>query len=146
MKITTLQLALIALTISIIVLIVLGWWGIHVVQTVEKHFSEIFSPLVALSVSLIIFPIITIPYIGNIVLNAKRLNIQVRRELVKDYIDGCYTVFALAVSELLAILAKPLITDYMVYLIVSLLIALVITLVALMLSLWKVTKLLYEVL
>ncbi len=146
MGVTIPRLALFVVLVSLAVLFIINCSGLDIANAVDEHFQEVSQPLIGLSVSLIIFPIITVPLVGDIVSRVKNLGIKVNKNLVKDYVNGCFTIFAIAVMELLIILIKPFINyDIIIYLIISFLLSLVIILVILMLSLWKIVKLLYEV-
>ncbi len=121
---------------------------------ITDNFGIITSVLLVYSASLIIFPIMTVPLVADIMLKVKE---QLGKQgtpnprLVKDYVDGCFTAFLLAVLELMIILVLSLFRDGILPSILMLLLLPMATsmtalLVSIMLSLWKVAKLAYEVL
>ena len=146
MKVTIPRLALFAVLVSLVVLYITDSPRLYIANAIDGHFQEVSQPLVGLSVSLIIFPIITVPLVGDIVLKTRSLGIKVNKNLVKDYVNGCFTVFTVSVVELIMVLLKPFINYCIIdYLLISFLSALIVILVVLMLSLWKIVRLLYEV-
>ena len=146
MKATIPRLALFAVLVSLVVLYIVDSPRLHIANAVDEHFQEVSQPLVGLSVSLIIFPIITVPLVGDMVLKTRSLGIKVNKNLVKDYVNGCFTVFTVSVVELIIVLLKPFINYCIIdYLLISFLSALIVILVVLMLSLWKIVRLIYEV-
>jgi len=118
----------------------------YAVYAVLFRFREMLSTVIALSVSLIIFPFISVPAVESIVERAERLNIKVNPRLVKDYVDGCFMVFLLSTIEMALIIAIQLVEGAPLITLASfaLLLTLIIILFTIVYSLWVVTRLLQE--
>lgn len=125
--------------------------GIVPVDVLCARFEVALQSVIALSVSLIIFPFITVPAVESIVSKAERVGVKVSNKLVEDYVHGCYTIFLLSVVEVVLIivysfLGKTLLTLPVILLALSTLAVLIIVLLILVYSLWKVTLLLQRIL
>jgi len=118
----------------------------YAVYNVLFRFSEALSFIVALSISLVIFPFISISAIENIVERAEKLNVRVNPKLVKDYVDGCFMVFLLSTVEIVLMIAIQLIESIPIITLTAftLLLTLIIVLFTIVYSLWKAARLLQE--
>ncbi|MEM1866044.1 MAG: hypothetical protein QXD57_07440 [Ignisphaera sp.] len=103
---------------------------------------EAMQPLIVLSVSLLVFPFISVSAVESVVLRAQSLGLKVSKSLLKDYVDGCFTVFFLSAVELLLLVLYAF-TRYgaIVFVALAVLASLVFNTVNLMLGLWQITRL-----
>ncbi len=109
-------------------------------------FREAFQPIIALSVSLVIFPFITVPAVESIVSRAKKLNLYVNPSLVKDYVDACFTVFIMALSEIVLLIVYSFTHKTLIaYTALATLTTMILVLFTLMAALWQVTALFYKI-
>jgi len=119
----------------------------HAVDNILFRFREILTTVVTFSVSLIIFPFISVPAVESIVERAEKLNIKANPRLVKDYVDGCYIASLLSTVEIVLIITIQLVEG--VPLITLAAFALLLTLVGIFFvviySLWIVTRILQEI-
>jgi len=147
LKLTLPILAVIVIVVCCLALFVLAYLSIDVPAIFSRRFGESVQPLIALSVSLAIFPIITVPLVGEIVSKARDLGIRVSKSLVEDYVNGCFTIFILSIAELILVFLITVLETIVVlyYLVIALLASILLVLAVLMLSLWKIVKLLYEI-
>lgn len=106
---------------------------------------EAMQPLIALSVSLLVFPFISVPAVESVVSRAQSRGLRVSEGLVKDYVDGCFTVFLLSAVELLLLVLYAF-TRYgaIVFVALAALASLVFNMVILMLGLWQIARLMME--
>ncbi len=117
------------------------------IDVLRARFEVALQPIIAFSVSLVIFPFISVPAVESIISRAERAGIKVSSKLVEDYIHGCYTVFLLAISEIVLIITYSFLErSLLILLAVPILITLIILTLVLVYSLWKVTLLLQRVL
>jgi len=117
------------------------------VYNILFRFKEALNSVIALSISLIIFPFVSVPAVESIVEHAKKLHIKVSSNLVKDYVDGCFTVSILATIEVVLIIAIQLIEEIeflLILIALALLLTLIIDFFIIVYSLWVVTRLLQE--
>jgi hypothetical protein len=111
-----------------------------------ERFQSIGQLLVALSVSLIIFPFISLPAIESIVSRTRELGIAVNPELVGDYASGCFIVLLLSLLETMVVILYSLIPIQELLLIIfSLLCSQMVVVLILVLFLWRATALLYYI-
>ncbi|MEM1832530.1 MAG: hypothetical protein QXJ97_13495, partial [Desulfurococcaceae archaeon] len=104
------------------------------------------QPLIALSVSLLVFPFVSVPAVESIVSRARSHGLRVSSELVKDYVDGCFTVFLLSVTELLLLVLYAFThSELVAFATVAVLISLTFSTVILMSGLWHITRLMIDV-
>lgn len=117
------------------------------VDRLRDAFSAAADYVVALSVSLIVFPFVSVPAVERIVSRAESVNIRVNPRLVKDYVNSCYAVFMLALTEIILIITYSLLEEpwFLLLLVLSNLVTLLLILAFLMLALWKTSLLLIEV-
>ena len=122
--------------------------GIVSVNVLRIRFEAALQPIIALSVSLVIFPFISIPAVESIVSRAERAGIKASSKLIEDYIHGCYTVFLLAVTEIVLVTAYSFLKEVLLLLLLAVptLITLIIVLLILVYSLWRATLLLQRTL
>ena len=119
---------------------------VAITSILAERFHDVAQPLIGLSVSLIIFPFITVPAVENIVSKARELRISVNLRLLEDYINGCFTVFLLALTEIIVIIIYSLLPSWVLLCVAfSVLGSLAVVLGILVLSLWQVMELLYRV-
>ena len=118
----------------------------EIVETLAKNFENASQALIGLSISLILFPFITVPVVHNVIVRARELGIKINKNLIKDYINACFIVFILATVEIVSIIVYSL-TNLMLwfYVIFPILIVMLIMLVLLTLGLWQIVKILYEI-
>jgi len=129
-----------------IILLIASMANPRAVHSMLLRFREMLSTVVALSVSLIIFPFISVPAVESTVERAEKLNIKVNPKLIKDYVDGCFTIFLLSTVEMVLIIAIQLVEGIPLITLAAfaLLLTLIIVLFTVVYSLWKVTRLLQE--
>ena len=111
-----------------------------------SNFSFVSQALIGLSISLILFPFISVPVVHSVVTRAWELGIEPSKELVKDYVDACFTVFVLSTVEMICVIMYSLshwIT--LVYIMLPVLVAMIMVLLILSFGLWKVAALLYTI-
>jgi len=125
-----------------VVLLAVGTIDFYAVYNVLFRFREALPFVAALSISLIIFPFISISAIENIVERAEKLGIKVDPMLLKDYVDGCFTIFLLASIEMVLIILIQLIEGVPLLNLttLALLLTLIIVFFIFVYSLWKATR------
>jgi len=127
-------------------LLAVGTINFYAVHELLLRFEGALPSVVALSVSLIIFPFITVPAVESVVERAEKLGIKVNQKLLKDYVDGSYTVFLLAVAEMVLIIVVQLVEEALLLTLaaLTLLSTLIIVLFIVVYSLWEVTRILQD--
>lgn len=106
---------------------------------------EAAQPLAALSVSLTLFPFISVSAVESTVSRARSLKIPVNEALVRDYVDGCFLVSLLSILELLLLVLYAFtFSSLIVFIAISVLASLVASVTILMLGLWQITRLLVK--
>ena len=141
------RLAVITFLLSFAILYALVKINVVSYSLLHNQLEKALQPIVALSVSLIIFPFITIPSVESIVSRAERAGIKVSKKLVEDYIHGCYTVFSLSLIEIISIIFFIFFSTWIIiYLILSFFITKMVVLLILVYSLWQVSVLLQQTL
>lgn len=137
--------ALITLVLTLSVLLLLVSSNILTLDTLVKGLREATSPLIALSVSLIVFPIISVSTVEDVVSKARSSGIEVNQRLVKDYIDGCFMIFILSMVNLLLLVFYAFTGLWViVFTTVSVLVSLIFVMIILMSGLWQITRLIIE--
>jgi len=147
-QLTMVRFTVLLFVLIFVVLLVVGTINFYAVYDVLFRFREMMlASVVALSVSLIIFPFISIPAVESIVERAEKLNIKVESGLVRDYVDGCFTAFLLSAIEMVLIIAIQLVEGVTLITLATfaLLLTLIIVFFIVVYSLWVVTRLLQEV-
>lgn len=136
---------LIVLILTQLVLWLLVSSNILSLDTLTAGLREAAPPLVALSVSLIVFPFISVPAVESIVSRAQSLGVKVNQKLVEDYIDGCFIVFLLSVVELLLLVFYAF-TDLpvIVFTTIPVLVSLIFVTIILVSGLWQITRLMMK--
>jgi len=129
------------------VLLAVSGVNFYGVYNILFRFREATATVIALSISLTIFPFVSVPAVESIVEHTEKLHIKVSPNLVKDYVDGCFTVSILATIEVVLIIAIQLIEEIKFLLILialALLLTLIIDFFIIVYSLWVVSRLLQE--
>ena len=135
---------LVLVTLLLVILIMYIHSGI--IDFLLKNFESALQALLGLSISLILFPFITVPIVHNVVTRARELGIKINKNLIKDYINACFIVFILATMEIVSIIIYSLASSPLwFYIIFPVLVTMLIMLVLLTLGLWQVVKILYEI-
>lgn len=111
-----------------------------------SNFSFVSQALIGLSISLILFPFISVPVVHSVVTRAWELGIKPSKELIKDYVDACFTVFVLSTVEMICVIVYSL-SHWItwVYIMLPVLVAMITVLLILSFGLWKVAALLYTI-
>ena len=131
---------------SLIIIITLLYLGRLPVYLLVDRFESALPSIIALSVSLIIFPFVSVSAVESIVARAEKTGVRMNPNLVKDYLDGCYTIFLLSAIEMILVITYSLSkTVLLLILALSLLPSLVIVLILIVVALWNVTLLLQNV-
>jgi len=131
------------------------------INALELHklrvgFEVALPSIMALSVSLVVFPFVSVPAVESITARAEKAGIKVNPKLLKDYIDGCFTIFLLSTAEIILIIVYQIIGEIAGNIVVfalpmktlilcgllSLLCTLIVILVLVILALWEATSLL----
>jgi len=107
-RLTVGRLAFLFFVSFFVVLLVAGATNFYAVYDILFRFREASATVTALSVSLIIFPFISVPAVVSIVERAEKLNIRVNPSLMKEYVDGCFIVLLLSTVELVLTIAIQL--------------------------------------
>jgi len=147
-RLTARRIAILLFLIIFTALLAVSGVNFYAVYDILFRFREALSSVIALSIPLIIFPFVSVPAVESIVERAEKLRIKVSPNLVKDYVDGCFTVSILATAEVVLIIAIQLIEEikFLLALIaLSLLLTLIIDFFIIIYSLWVVSKLLHRV-
>jgi len=146
-RLTVGGLALLFFVSFFVALLVAGATNFYAVYNILFRFREALTTVTALSVSLIIFPFISVPVIASIVERAEKLSIKVNPSLVKDYVDGCFTIFSLSTAEIILIIAIQLAEGNSLLTLVAfaLLLTLIFVFFFVVYGLWVATRLLQEI-
>lgn len=144
-----LRIRIIAITTFILTHLALGLLvslNMLTLDTLSAGLREATSPLIVLSVTLIVFPFVSVSGVESIVSRAQSLGIKVNQKLVEDYVDGCFIVFLLSVAELIS-LVLYVFTDsvIIVYITIPLLITLVFITIILLSGLWEIAKMMIKI-
>jgi len=143
---TTVRFATLTFALIFVALLAADTVDSYAVYSILLRFREALATVVALSVSLIVFPFVSVPAVESIVERAERLGIRVNPRLVKDYVDGCFTMFLLATTEIILAITIQLTEDTHLITLAAfaLLLTLTIEFFTVVSSLWKATRLLQE--
>jgi len=121
--------------------------GVVPVNVLRDRFEAALQPIIALSVSLVIFPFMSVPAVESIVSRAERVGKKASTKFIEDYVHGCYTVFLLAVAEMVLVIVYSFLKGVLLLLLaVPTLTTLIIVLLILVYSLWRITLLLQRTL
>ena len=136
------RIAVVALLIAFAAVYLEPW----IIHGFASNFSFVSQALIGLSISLILFPFISVPVVHSVVTRAWELGIEPSKELVKDYVDACFTVFVLSTMEMICVITYSLSHWIeLVYLMFPVLVAMITVLLILSFGLWKVAVLLYTI-
>ena len=122
------------------------YWEPWIIHDFASNFSFVSQALIGLSISLILFPFISVPVVHSVVTRAWELGIKPSKELIKDYVDACFTVFVLSTVEMICVIVYSL-SHWItwVYIMLPVLVAMITVLLILSFGLWKVAALLYTI-
>jgi len=145
MRITLFRLSMIVLVICYLVMFAIAKLNIIEISALSGKSCLVYV-IVVFSFLSAISSVFIVSLFAELVSRIRELNIRVSKSLVEDYINGCFTIFSLSIVELvLVFLATSFETiTILYYLVLPLLISILSVLVVLMLSLWRITKLLYK--
>jgi len=121
-------------------------------------FEAALPSIIALSVSLVVFPFVSADAVESITARAEKAGIKVNPKLLKDYIDGCFTIFLLSTAEIILIIVYRIIGEVAENIVVfifpmktlilsgllSILCTLIVILILVISALWEATSLLLD--